>query len=410
MSHTIPTPAPGFSVRRTAGGTSWGAAIWIIAFAAALYVLSFAGPILLPTVFAVVLALVLSPVARALARLRLNDAASAVVTVALASALVIAAVATLAPAADEWIADAPRFAAAIDEKIAPFLDRLEAVGDVSQQIVSGTGDGTAAQSSPSAAPAAPAGLFGSVVSYGVDLISQTIYVLFLTLFLLALRGDLSRRLILFADSTAGRLHMARAIRDVERNVGGYLFILTAINAGVAVATALAFWAAGLPSPIVWGLAYGVSNFVPIIGPTATIAVSALVGAATEPTLVGGLVAPGILLAINLVESQLVSPWLMARRIDINPVVLFLGLSIVVWLWGIGAAIVAAPILVIVYTFSKHIPRLNPLAIALAPVQRNRTPIEVIEARKARRELRARIRAARAALAASTPTSDDARAV
>jgi predicted PurR-regulated permease PerM len=346
--------------------TSWGVALWLIALAAVLFVLDFASAILLPTAYAIVLALVLAPIARGLTRLKLGDAASAVITVFFAAAAIVCVIAIITPTIAEWIEAAPKMARAIDRKLQPLKDQLEIVENVSNRISGETAAATAAAGGSH-------GMLGSILSMGANFASQTIYVLFLTIFLLSLRTDLRRRFILCSDDLPGRMQRARAVRDVGRNVAAYLFILTCINVGVAVVTTAAFYAAGIPDPVVWGAVYGLANYVPIIGPTGTIAAAAVVGVATEPTLLGGLTGAAIMLVINAIESQAVQPWLMARRIEINPVALFVALAFVVWLWGIPAAIIAAPLLITIYTFSRYTPALEPIAAVLAPVTKPRHP-------------------------------------
>ncbi len=350
------------AMRTTPFETSWGVALWIIALGAILFILDFASAILLPTAYAIVLSLVLAPIARTLSRLRIPDGISAILTVAMAAAGIVTIISVVTPAIAEWMADAPKMARAIDRKLQPLKEQLEVVERVSNQI-----QGTkAAPGAPAAAPA-DGGFMGSFLSTGANVASQTIYVLFLTLFLLALRTDLRRRFIISGGDFNGRVRMARAVRDVGKNVAAYLFILTCINAGVAVVTTAAFYAFGMEDPLVWGIVYGLACYIPVVGPTSVIVASAVVGIATEPTLVQGLIGPAILLFINAIESQLIAPWVMARRIELNPVALFVSLAFVVWLWGIPAAIIAAPMLIVIYTFSKHTPALQPIAALLAPV-------------------------------------------
>lgn len=343
--------------------TSWGVALWAIALAAILFILDFASAILLPTAYAIVLALVLAPIARALARLGLGDGASAVITVFFATAAIVCVIAIITPTIGEWIEEAPKMARAIDRKLQPIKDQLEIVENVSNRI---SGETAAA-----VATSTGSGMMGSILSMGANFASQTIYVLFLTIFLLSLRTDLRRRFILCSDDLAGRIQRGRAVRDVGRNVAAYLFVLTCINSGVAVVTAAAFYAAGIPDPVVWGAVYGLANYVPVIGPTGTILAAAVVGVATEPTLLAGMTGAAIMLVINAIESQAIQPWLMARRIEINPVALFVALAFVVWLWGVPAAIIAAPLLITIYTFSRYTPSLEPIAAVLAPVTKPR---------------------------------------
>lgn len=344
--------------------TSWGVALWVIAGAAALFILDFASAILLPTAYAIVLSLVLAPIARGLTRLRIPEGVSAILTVAMAAAGIVAVITIITPALAEWMADAPKMARAIARKLQPIKEQLQVVEDVSNRI-----QGTTPGAAP--APAAETGMVGSLLSTGANVASQTIYVIFLTLFLLALRTDMRRRFIMSADTFDGRVRAARAVRDVGKNVAAYLFLLTCINAGVAVVTSAAFYAFGMQDALVWGLVYGLACYIPVIGPTSVIVASAVVGIATQQTLLAGLLGPAILLTINAIESQLVQPWVMARRIELNPVALFVSLAFVVWLWGIPAAIIAAPLLIVIYTFSKHTPALQPIAALLAPVTKPR---------------------------------------
>src|SRR5262249_37380820 len=141
----------------------------------------------------------------------------------------------------------------------------------------------------------------------------------LTIFLLAYRRQYTEQLILLPRSFASRLRMARIARDVRMRVSGYLFTLAMINVGLVGVTAACFMAAGQKDAILWGLAFGLCNFVPVIGPTTVILASALVGLALAPTLAEAAWPPLILLAINTVEANVVQPLLLARRLVVSPI-------------------------------------------------------------------------------------------
>jgi predicted PurR-regulated permease PerM len=148
-------------------------------------------------------------------------------------------------------------------------------------------------------------------------------------------------------------------------VSGYLFMLSLINIGLAAITALCFSIAGIGDALLWGIAFGVLNFIPIIGPTTVIVVAAVLGFATADTIAQALAPPLILLALNTVEANLVQPWLLSRRIVISPVAIFLTVVTLVWMWGPAAAITAVPILISFHTVALHVPTLRPVAFLLA---------------------------------------------
>ena len=195
-------------------------------------------------------------------------------------------------------------------------------------------------------------------------LAKCVYVSMLTIFLLAWRQRYAELLILL-PLIRNRLRMSRICRDVKSRVSGYLFTLSLINMGLAAVTALCFWAAGIPDPVLWGIAFGGLNFIPIIGPTIIIVTAAIVGFATGTTVTDALLPPAILLAINVVEANLVQPWLVSRRIVVSPVAIFIMVVGLVWMWGAAAAITAVPLLILFHTIAQHVPSLRQVAVLLA---------------------------------------------
>ena len=63
---------------------------------------------------------------------------------------------------------------------------------------------------------------------------------------------------------------------------------------------------------------------------------------------------------GLVEGELVTPMLMARRFTINPVAVILALIFWYWMWGVPGAILAAPMLAITKTVCDDLRSLREL--------------------------------------------------
>jgi predicted PurR-regulated permease PerM len=196
-------------------------------------------------------------------------------------------------------------------------------------------------------------------------VEKSVYVTVLTIFLLACRRHYTAQLLLLPRHFCNRLRMARIVRDVRHRVSGYLFTLTTINIGLALVTAAAFYAVGLSEPVLWGIAFGVFNYLPIIGPTTVIVAAAIFGFASADTIPAALVPPLILLALNTIEANLVQPWLLSRRIVVSPIVIFLMVVTLVWMWGPAGAITAVPLLIFFHAVALHVPQLKPVALLLA---------------------------------------------
>ena len=58
--------------------------------------------------------------------------------------------------------------------------------------------------------------------------------------------------------------------------------------------------------------------------------------------------------LHWIEAQFVTPFLLARRLTLNPVVIFVSLVFWGWLWGIPGALLAVPILATFKIVCDHV--------------------------------------------------------
>jgi predicted PurR-regulated permease PerM len=318
--------------------------------------------LLAPTAIAATLALVLAPVARTLEKLGFPSGLAAVLTVVATVSCLTAGAFALAPEISNWLNEAPKVAQSIERKLRPITRQIAVVESVSNRLAE------AANPTPGASVRSVTvsdGFIMTAARTAPGVVAKSIYVTVLTIFLLACRRRYTIQLILLPRTLQNRLRMARICRDVRSRVSGYLFTLSLINIGLAAITALCFSIAGIGDALLWGIAFGVLNFIPIIGPTTVIVVAAVLGFATANTFAEALAPPLILLALNTVEANLVQPWLLSRRMVISPVAIFLTVVTLVWMWGPAAAITAVPILISFHTVALHVPTLRPVAVLLA---------------------------------------------
>ena len=320
-----------------------------------------ASELLAPTAVAGTLALVLAPVSRALERIGIGSGFAAVLTVIATVACLTASASTLAPDFSNWLNNAPKVVQSIERKLQPLARRLAPFERVS---VSGERGATAAPQ-PVTAVALPDGIIVAAARSAPGIIGKIIYVTVLTIFLLACRKRYTKQLILLPRSLENRIRIARICRDIRSRVSGYLFTLSLINIGLVAVTTLCFSLAGIANAMLWGIAFGLLNYIPVLGPTSAIVFAALVGFASADTFTGALAPPLILLALNTVEANLVQPWLLSRRIVISPVAIFLTVVALVWMWGPVAAITAVPILISFHTVAINVPALRPVGLLMA---------------------------------------------
>ena len=116
----------------------------------------------------------------------------------------------------------------------------------------------------------------------------------------------------------------------------------------------------MPNPLLWGALAGLAEFVPYLGATAMVITLSLAGLVTFPQLGHAMLVPGAYLAVNLVQANFVTPTVLGRRLTLNPVAILLGLVFWWWLWGVGGAFIAVPILATFKIFCDHIEALAPI--------------------------------------------------
>ena len=323
---------------------------------------------LIPTAGAVVLALMLTPVANVLDRLRLPAAASAAASVTLLALGLVVLLAISIPALTNWLEQTPLLTYSIERKLEGVRKSVAFLQEVSKQVEQAAS--AAAPATPTAPPpekvvVREGSLLASLASTTPGLVLQILYAAVLAFLLLAHRNSSRRQIMRIPASYPTRMRLARMMRDINERVSQYLFSLAVIYAGVAACSTVALALLGFPNAIVWGVLMGIAGFVPFIGPTVTITVVALVALITFddwPRIIG---APAALLVIHVVESQFITPMLVSRRCALNTVAVFAAIALLGWMWGAIGAIVAVPLLILLSTIAAHLPSLHWLEVLLA---------------------------------------------
>jgi predicted PurR-regulated permease PerM len=174
---------------------------------------------------------------------------------------------------------------------------------------------------------------------------QLAMVLFLVFFLLV-TGDLfKRKLVKIAGPTLTEKKISVQIMDeINRQISGFLRVQVITSAIVAAATALVLWWFGVEHFAIWGLLAGVFNSVPYLGPVMVTGGLAVVSFMQFDDLLKTGYVAGATLLITSLEGWLLTPALMSRAAQMNPVAIFIGLLFWSWVWGVWGTILAVPMM------------------------------------------------------------------
>lgn len=155
----------------------------------------------------------------------------------------------------------------------------------------------------------------------------------LTFFLLRDRVMLARFGLGMIPRPSTRRAVARAMRDVRTNVARYLLVITVVNIFLGIFVAAAFYVIGMANALLWGVAAALANFMPIIGFAILAVVTLAVGIVSfdDPVLA---VAPfAVVVILNAIEAQVVTPMIVGSRLKIAPIAVFLAIAFGAWLCG-----------------------------------------------------------------------------
>jgi len=307
----------------------------------ALYTCAIAEAVVVPVLIAVLFGLMLAPPVRLLERSRVPRAIGSLLMILLAIAIIGGAIAALASPARTWMQRMPQALVRI-ETVArdlrrPFQVATEAsreLGKITQ--LDGSNPVRVVDTGPSP--------FASALSAAPAVLAGIVITIVLT-FLFLLHGDeLLRKFVTLAPHLRAKRDVVEATRTAQSEISMYVITVTLINAGLGLATAAALWLLGVNDPLLWGGVAALLNYAPFIGPMATSIALLVVGFGEAATPALALAPPAAFLGLHLLEGQILTPHLVGRRLALDPVMVFIAMLVLGWMWGVAGFLLAVPLL------------------------------------------------------------------
>ena len=165
------------------------------------------------------------------------------------------------------------------------------------------------------------------------------------------------RAIRLVTSLVPRKHR-RVVRDtwelIDLKLGAFVRGQLLLIAFVATVLSLCFWGIGLPFWLLIGVAAGIVEIIPVIGPIAAGALAVGVGLTQSWHLA---LAAGIaVLAVRLLEDYVVIPRVMGHVTGISPLLVLVGVTAIGLLFGGFYVLLATPLLAVLVTLVDVIVR------------------------------------------------------
>ncbi|MDP2621613.1 MAG: AI-2E family transporter [Hyphomicrobiales bacterium] len=322
-----------------------------LGLAAFLYVLDAWSAFFVPVTLSLVIGVMLTPILTRLENWGLPPAlVAAILLIGLAGLFYLAALLFMVPLS-EWFARAPEIGAELRSRLQQLRQSLSVLYEVEERLQEAATDG---RSAAQQVAVTEGGMVESVLKIAPPAIGQIVLFTGSLYFYVATRQRLRLGLLSLCVDRAVKLRAARIMRDTEKSISRYLLTISVVNVGLGIATGLAMWMLDMPTPAFWGALAAVFNFIPYLGPWMLGAILAAVALVSFDT-VSQIVAPPLaFLALNIVESQLLTPSALGRSLTLNPFLVFLALGFWLYMWGPIGAFLAVPFLILCAVALTHL--------------------------------------------------------
>lgn len=183
---------------------------------------------------------------------------------------------------------------------------------------------------------------GLILSSLQGLASGVLLMIVYFAFMLAGRERISRKM----DHIGGPPGRARTIRTVVERIAEdletYIWVQTITGTILTVSAAAVMLAVGLDNVLFWSVVFFLLTFIPNIGVTVGSVAPALFALLQFPTLWQALVIFVVIQVVATVVGNFIYPRLQAQTQNIDPVATILSLAFWSLLWGLAGAFLAVP--------------------------------------------------------------------
>ncbi|KQT94490.1 hypothetical protein ASG49_06365 [Marmoricola sp. Leaf446] len=329
---------------------TWSGRLVLVTLAAIVVglIIKYTWTILFPVVLALVLATVLAPVSKLLReRLRVPGGLAAAGTLIGFLGVFVVAGFLIAPSVAGQSGDIVKSTNAGLQKLQDYVQGLDFVS--SAQIDNGL-QKLQEQISGSASSIA------SGVLTGVSAVTNGLITLIITLILTFLFLKDGRRFLPWLRRLAGPRaggHLQEVGNRSWRTLGGFIRTqaLVSLIDAVLIGTALLF--VGVPLAVPLAVLTFFAGFIPIVGAVVAGFIAVLV-ALVSNGLTGAIIILVVILLVQQLEGNVLSPWLQSKSMQLQPAVVLLSVTLGSTLFGITGAFLAVPVVAVVAVVLRYL--------------------------------------------------------
>jgi AI-2 transport protein TqsA len=337
-------------------------------FAATIVVLAgmrLGAPVVTPTLFALVLSLIFSPIYSWLKRRGLPAPLALLIMLVALSILFVSLFGFLSVSIGKFTG-----------RLAYYTTQLDLRTDELQSLLEGLGISNL-DLREVVKPGAIVGALGNVLSGLGSFLSNLFLILMITLFLLGEGPAIAARMR--ASAAPDNPQLAR-LTVVARGVIRQLGLRAITNFVIGTGITVLFWLLGVDFPLLWGVLAFFLSFVPYIGLPIAAAPGVLLALAEFGVSRALLAILGVVVINQLAEYGL-DPFLLSRGLQLSPAIVFLSFTLWAWLLGAPGAFLAMPITLLLAAMFDTFPETRWLANLMTTRPATDPPVPIVEVKR-----------------------------
>ena len=327
------------------------------------YTLYFAREFFLPVVLGWILSMLLKPVVRFLCRLHIPIGIGAAIVLMGMLAVFLTGAYLLSGPASAWLQRAPESFEKVEGKVRQMMASAQPITQAAETVEQMT---EKTSETPKVELKRP-GLLNNVWNQTKGVLILAIEIFVLLYFFLAAGDIFALKLIQVLPRLKDKKQAVEIMRETEHGISQYLVSITLVNLFEGSAIGLGLALIGMPNPLLWGVLAFTANYIPYLGAMVAGTIVTMVALVSFDSVSHALLAPAIYFGVNFADN-FIAPYVMGRRLVLNPVVVFLAVMFWGWIWGIAGVLLAVPITVIIKIICDHSRVLAPFAEFLTAVR------------------------------------------
>jgi len=349
--------------------------IGLIAFFAILYI---AKVIIVPLIFALIIAILLQPIVRFLEKKRINRVIAIILTLLFALIIIVAITLFIGIQLNKFSDSWPVFV----EKFTLILEKTVQWISASFKIdVIKINEWIALRKSE-LINSSSSSLGQTVLDFGsgiIVLLVVPVYI-FMILFYQPLLIDFSHKIAGIGNQS----QVNKIIMEIKTIIQGYLIGLVFELLIVATLNSIILLLLGIEYAILLGIIGALLNLIPYIGGLVGVALPMMIAVVTKDSAWFALYVLVLYYVVQLIDNNIIVPKIIASRVKINALFSIIAVLAGGMLWGVSGMFLSIPLLAIVKLIFDHVESLKPYGFLLGDTMPNILTVKKITFLKGRK--------------------------